>query len=484
MIEPRWSTMPETPERSLGPEVADFASTYLVAPSGFEAGKPLRLTPWQTYALDRLYAVDARGRYLIRRALFGIARKNGKSILGAVMTLYELATNPLPIEVYSAAGSKEQASLILNEGKRILRVSPRLRDEAGIREYQYSLTGPAGAIYRVISADAKTAQGLNPTLAIYDEYHTATNAELYDALTLAQGARPNAQTVAITTAGFDLNSPLGALFSDGVKIARGESETPGFLMIWYAADDDAEVDDREQWGKANPNLVEGLIDPGDLALAARQTGRTSFLRYRLNVWTEPDEAWIDPALWNQNADPDLEVPADVPLYVAVRFGLAYDDAAVVAVWRTGSDDSGDLWAAYAWTFVRGADEVVDVGAVRARIAALNETSKVRVLAYDPKNAEPIAADATLSGIRTLSFPNTPVRLVPSTADLYRLIADERLTQPGDPTFTSQVLRAVPRVSGDGFVLKEPVGDLSITAARALVMATAEALHPVPVASIY
>jgi len=61
--------------------------------------------------------------------------------------------------------------------------------------------------YNVLSAEAYSKEGLNPTFVMFDELHAQPNRDLFDVMSLAQGSRGGMATMlAITTAGVKTDS--------------------------------------------------------------------------------------------------------------------------------------------------------------------------------------------------------------------------------------------------------------------------------------
>jgi hypothetical protein len=65
---------------------------------------------------------------------------------------------------------------------------------------------------------------------IFDELHVQRDSELWDALTLGSGARKDPMIVAITTAGFDLDTICGRLYNYGKQVISGQSVTMSGLV--------------------------------------------------------------------------------------------------------------------------------------------------------------------------------------------------------------------------------------------------------------
>ena len=71
-----------------GDEVVAWIEKHCVHVKGQWAGQPLLLQPWQRDLVRELFGtLQPDGRRQYRTALIGIARKNGKSLLGAALAL-------------------------------------------------------------------------------------------------------------------------------------------------------------------------------------------------------------------------------------------------------------------------------------------------------------------------------------------------------------------------------------------------------------
>jgi phage terminase large subunit-like protein len=282
---------------------------------GVRAGQPLILTNWQVALLDGLYERRDDGLLRYRRSLIGLARKNGKSLLGSVIALYGLIEGEPGAEVYSAAGDRQQARVVFNEAKWQITQSPALSGVCKV--YRDVVEVPStGAIYRVLSSDAKLQQGLNASTVIFDEAHIQPNEELFNALTLGSGARKDPNFVAISTAGYDLDSLCGRLYNYGKRVVSGDQVDERFGFWWWEAPADCEVSDRDAWAAANPNLAEGLLDMEDMEISMMQTAEVAFRRYRLNQWVRTDgESWLPKGGWELCRSED-ELDPNIPVFAS------------------------------------------------------------------------------------------------------------------------------------------------------------------------
>jgi phage terminase large subunit-like protein len=314
--------------RSDGAQVADFAATFLHVSKGVRAGQPLLLTQWQLDLLDSLYERRPDGLLRYRRSLIGLARKNGKSLLGSLIGLYGLIEGEPGAEVYSAAGDRQQARVVFNEAKWQVTQSPALSGVCKV--YRDVIEVPStGAIYRVLSSDAKLQQGLNPSTVCFDELHVQRDSDLFDALTLGSGARKDPMIVAITTAGYDFDTICGRLYNYGKRVIAGDQADERFGFFWWEAPERCDISDRDAWAAANPNLAEGLLDLEDMEVSMNQTAEIPYRRYRLNQWVrQEDSPWLPMGGWEQ-CQSELGLDAELPAFVGIDMALKHDSIAVV-----------------------------------------------------------------------------------------------------------------------------------------------------------
>src|SRR5262249_47353272 len=102
---------------------------------------------------------------------------------------------------------------------------------------------------------------------IYDELAQAKSRALYDVLDTSFGARDEPLFVVISTQSNDPEHVLSKLIDDGLSGAD-----PSIVCHLYAADEDCDLEDEEQWRKANPAL-DDFRNREDLAAAIRKAIR-------------------------------------------------------------------------------------------------------------------------------------------------------------------------------------------------------------------
>jgi len=178
----------------------------------------------------------------------------------------------------------------------------------------------ASGYIKVISSDAGRQEGINASLVIMDELHAHKNRDLYDCLAYAGVARHDPLFISITTAGHDKNSLCYEEWQYAKKIIDGSVTDTAYLAVIYSAEGMDPIDE-ESWRAANPSLGKVLnVEDFRGALKEAQSSPVkwnTFLRYRLNIWVDADDAWIDVKKWDECKAKDLTIEE---LYGETCFG--------------------------------------------------------------------------------------------------------------------------------------------------------------------
>ena len=250
---PRWLTPVPAADvrRGDGADINSFVAAYarITADSiAGQTGAPLAPRRWQRELIGHTFARTPDGHRRHRIALWGMGRKNGKTSLAAAVALYGLYAEGDGAQILSAAADRDQAKLLHGSAKRMVELDPELSGQSKIaRDTIEDLA--TGSIYRALSSEAYTKEGLSPTLILADELHAWPNREMYDVLALSMGARVDPLMLIVTTAGVrsdttGQDSIAYKLYQHGKRVATGEVDDPTFFMAWWEPDAaDAQIDD-------------------------------------------------------------------------------------------------------------------------------------------------------------------------------------------------------------------------------------------------
>ncbi len=469
--------------RGDGPLVTEFIEALCpqVKDSvGGRAGEPLILRPWQRKLMDNLWARRKDGRLRHRVGVVGLPRKNGKSALGSGIALYGLFMGPRGGEVYSCAADREQARIVFGSAKHMVEMSPELAEQAKL--YRDAIEIPAtGSVYRVLSSEAFTKEGLSPTLVVYDELHAAPNRELWDVMTLAQAARYDALTLAITTAGVRTDSTgqdsvAFGLYQYAQRVAAKEVEDASFFAAWWQAPADCDHRNPKNWQLANPGFGD-IQDPEDFESSVKRTPESEFRTKRTNVFVSSQQAWLPHGEW-AGLPRALPVDDQVPVVLGFDGSFNNDTTAIVAV---SIEDVPRVWLVDIWEKQPGDrdDWRVDIGAVEAKILETCGRLNVVEVACDPFRWARSMESLAEAGVPIVEYPSSsPARMVPATAKFYDAVVSGQVRHDHAPTLARHLDNCVIKVDQKGpRVVKEHRGSpRKIDAAVAALIAFDRATH--------
>lgn len=292
-----------TLDRQAGERAIRFISS-LKQTKGIYAGHLLALQPWQQFLIFNLFAWKrADGSRRFRKAYIEVARKNGKSTLAAGIGLCGLFVDKEPrAEIYSAATTKDQAKIVFEEAKEMVK-SCSLKNRINI--FRNSLSYDAtGSYFKPLSSDYDTLDGLNPHISIIDEYHAHPTSGVLDVLDSASGSRFNPLMFIITTAGFYRNYPCYAYRRNAINVLRGIAQDDSLFSMIFTLDEGDDWADPSVWIKANPNLDVSVSSDyiGQQVKDAlnRPEAQVNVMTKNLNLWTDSAATWILDSKWMES----------------------------------------------------------------------------------------------------------------------------------------------------------------------------------------
>jgi phage terminase large subunit-like protein len=449
----------ESIDRGDGEYAIEFAEAFgSIGKDGVagRAGEALFLRPWQRELVKRVYAKDADGGLQFQEVLIGMPRKNGKSALSsAAFGLYSLIAEGIQGgEVYSVAAEKEQARIVFGEAKRMVETS-ELSDLCTL--YRDAIFVPStNSVYRVVSAEAYSKEGLNPSRVIMDELHAHKDRTLFDVFQLAMGNRGNiAQLIAITTAGQKTDmtgqdSIAYTRYQYGKRVASGEQVDPNFFMAWWAAPEEADHRDPLVWQAANPGY-DDLVSADDFQSAVRRTPEPEFRTKRLNQWVSSMNAWLPNGAW-QPLSGERELQPDDDIIIGFDGSFNGDCTSLVGCTIPKDDEKPYLFMIHTWEKQPEDtdDWRVNTQEVEDKIIQFYSTHNVKEIACDPYRWQR-SMDAMLEmGLPVIEFPSTsPSRMVSACGKFYTSVTEQTLIHDGDPLLERHLSNAVVKIDRIG-----------------------------------
>jgi phage terminase large subunit-like protein len=458
---PTYSTLPLSEDFPTdGNKVINISQTLWRLPE--KNDEILTLTDWQKWLIqhvlerypDDYHDPSKAGRLRYKQVVISMPRKNGKSLLGALFALYGMLLHEPAPEVISVAASADQAKIVYRRLKHQVDSSELLAHFfSKSTEHRGLWTKDGTGIYKVIAAKAATAQGLHPSLVVFDELHVA-NEDVWTAMSLGSATRTDGLTIGITTAGDDTSNLLKHLYERGMAAIQGQEDLERFGFFCWEAPQGCALDDEEAVRMANPQLASGILNwesvKNELATMPEPDAR----RYRLNQFVSSMNAWIPVGAWSQ-------CPEGRPT-----------NPEVFAIERTSGWEYVSIVTAQMQEDGKIATELV---------ASLNNTNidgVIKVCMELAKYGKPFIMDGNVlddlgsalkqKGLRVQMTSNKD--MISASNNTYSRIIKKQLVHPRDEIVTLQMQRAVRKNSGESWRIARKDSGTDIDAAVGTVLA--------------
>ena len=427
------------------------------------AGKPFILEPWEDFIICNifcLYRVDTRRRKY-KTAHISVSRKNGKTTLAAALGLFSLIADGEPASsVIMAANSREQAHIDFDAASAFARqLDPRkkslkvLRNEIVFQKNNASL--------KVISADASTGDGLNPSMVILDELHEAVDSKLFDVLRSGQGFREQPLMLSITTAGFRIGGFCNNYEDYCKEILMGQKVDDTLFALLYTLDDGDDWTDESNFIKSNPNL--GITVKRDwLSEQVNQAKNSPALEVgvktkNLNVWCSSSTTWIPEQYIRKSLiDVDLTEFKNKNNYlVYLGFDLAaISDLTAVSIMFVDPDTEEyffktwyylpksaldgkynselyKMWSSKGFLTLTDS-ETTDYNYIQNQIVYLYETFDVQGVFFDSWNAQMLVNNLTNLGLPMTAYSQSIGNFNKPTKEMERLVLSDKVRFDNNP----------------------------------------------------
>lgn len=241
--------------------VIEFFENYCHHSKGKFGGKLVVLELWEKALLAAVFGfVDIEGNRQYQKCLLIVAKKNGKSLLSSGIGLYMLlADGEAGPEVYAVATKRDQAKIIWQEAKRMVRKSPTLLKRVRTLVSELASDFNDGT-FKALSSDVDTMDGPNVHCALMDEIHQWKNGKaLYNIVADGISAREQPLIFMTSTAGVIREDFYDEEYEDAEKLINGYDDPDGYhdehtIAFIYELDSRSEWMNPKCWKKANPGL--------------------------------------------------------------------------------------------------------------------------------------------------------------------------------------------------------------------------------------
>lgn len=429
--------------------------------------KPFVLQDWQHDVIWNVYGtVKENGLRQYQYAYLEIPKKNGKTTLIGALGIYHLVCDPPGGQIYCCAADREQASLTYKAAKQMIEQDESLSELLNVIDSKKEIVNrETGTFLRVLSAEAYSKHGINPTVVIFDELHAQPNRELWDVMTFGAGsARKEPLWWVITTAGDDPDrKSIGwEIHEKACKIRDGVLKLPNWYVKIFGAPDEADIYDEAVWYAANPSLgVSISIDAlRNEALEARDSESVErlFRWLRLNQWVALKRiGWLPLTLWDTTTGKwDIAELVGKYCYVGLDLSSTTDLTAIAILFppQKGLTEWRSMFKAFiplenmkerirrdkvAYNsyvndgyLVATDGNAVDYETVQLEIERLAKTYKVKYLCADKWNSQMMTQALAKKGIKTIEINQDMNGMSPAMKQLERLFRSGGISHDVNP----------------------------------------------------
>lgn len=345
-------------------------------PDGKLVGQPVRLTDAQKSWIHQIYDTPTR------TFILSMARKNAKTATSAFLLLLHLCGPEAKhnSQLYSAAQSRDQASILFGYASKVVRMSPDLSEYVQIKESAKTLVCPElGSMYRALSADASTAYGLSPVFSVHDELGQVKGprSELYEAIETASAAHESPLSIIISTQAPTDADLLSLLIDDALTGAD-----PRIKVALHTAPMDMDPFSDEAIRAANPHF-DVFMNREEVRKQATDAKRlpaqeASYRNLILNQRIEARSPFVTHTVWKENGGIPQEFEGQA-VYAGLDLSSTTDLTALVLV-----SDEGDVMPTF-WLPEEGLSEKSRADRVPYDLWAKQgflETTPGRAIEYD------------------------------------------------------------------------------------------------------
>lgn len=419
-----------------------------------EDGSQFKLYPEQMVMLADYFAGTTE-------TLILVPKKNGKTSLLAALAIWHLLTTE-DADCVIAAASRDQASVLLRQARGFIRRSEGLQGYLTVKQREIVRDDDDGRI-RVLAADADTADGVIPTLALVDELHRHKSPDLYGVFRDGLGPR-NGQLITISTAGDFEDSPLGRMRRDAYDFAgfhrdsayrNARSADGSFVMHEWALDADDNLHDMTVVKRANPAPWQT-----EDALRRRHDSPSmtswQWARFACGVWVQGEDAAIAPTDWAACAERGIEIPEGQGIWLGIDLGWKWDTTAVVPYWKR-EDDKAQVGAPRILVPPRDGTSLRE-DAIKSVVRDFKSHWTIEGIVIDPQAGGEQFAQWLEDelGLTVIAHSQDPSPMSDAAQRLMTAIRERQIVHPDDQDLNAHVLAGHQKtVSGEKWKFVKP-----------------------------
>lgn len=277
------------------------------------------LFPFQKFLIAFIFIYDQQGLVVFRKFVWMMGRGNGKDGFAAPVCNF-LQTKRYGVRKYNidiVANAESQAQDTIDV---IYDMMMAKENYSKFKKFFYITKEKIVNLatlsrLRINTSNAKTKDGKQTGLLLYNEYHGYTDNSQISTFESGFGKVKHSRIIIITTQGENRDGPLDELLATCDAVLHGEFQVLRMFPFICRLDDPGEVDDPEKWEKANPSIEfrpelksELMAQYQEMKLIPSK--RAVFMTKRMNIPEQEEKQAV--TSWNNVLATTYQNPEDKP----------------------------------------------------------------------------------------------------------------------------------------------------------------------------
>jgi len=342
-----------------GNRLIQFIETLSI-PEGMNAQSPFILRPWQQEIIQAVYAPvykdscwngkcigDACQKKkkqscirVVRKAIFSVAKKNGKTPIVAAIALGHLVGPEAKIneQILAGAHDRDQSGITFRYMSQMVYMDDELSSVLNVKQTKEISCSRTGSVFKALSAEVKGKHGLGPAVLIMDELaQFGANRVFYDTLAQGRGAHLEPLLWIISTQAADDLAVLSQEIDTALRVQEpGPDYDPTVKLFFFTTPKEADAYDPQNWKISNPAMGD-FLNIADMEEAARTaknmpSAESGFRNLRLNQRIDAAAHFISPDVWRGCGDElQIDESKERTWWAGLDLSQAIDLSALVLV---------------------------------------------------------------------------------------------------------------------------------------------------------
>ncbi|AWZ50019.1 terminase large subunit (plasmid) [Clostridiaceae bacterium 14S0207] len=274
----------------------------------------VKLLDWELFIFALIHCYyKSTDMVVFDEYLIMMGRGNGKNGFISPVAWY-LSTHYHGVKGYNVdiiANSEEQAMTSFGDIYEVLENTWKKSKHFFYKNKQEIINTKTNSYIKYNTSNAKTKDGKRSACLIFDEIHEYENYDTIKVFTSGFGKRKHSRVFYITTNGYVRGGVLDEQLQIAKDVLDGKIKDLGLLPLIYKLDDKTEVDDPNNWVKANPSLpyfpnLKKEMDKSYVKMQYQPHVALDFMTKRMNLPAQ--DAFTTAVPWEKILKTNREIP--------------------------------------------------------------------------------------------------------------------------------------------------------------------------------